>query len=78
MEKEERCIEEEKEEAKTLFDNITGDEEYSTYKICIVREGDSLENIIMRYNITKELLELYNDLTDIKIGDKLIIPSVKS
>ena len=74
----ERCIEDESMEVKSLFDNVTGDEEYSTYKICIVREGDSLESIMMRYNINKEQIEEYNDLTEIKIGDKLIIPSVKS
>ena len=75
---EERCIEEEQIEVKSLFDDVTGEEEYSTYKVCIVREGDSLESIMMRYNINKEQMELYNDLNEIKIGDKLIIPSVKS
>lgn len=79
MEKvEERCIEEETIEVKSLFDNVTGEEEYATYKICIVREGDSLDSIMMRYDITKEQMELYNDLKEVKIGDKLIIPSVKS
>jgi len=72
----ERCIEEE--EVKSLFDNITNEEEYTSYKICIVREGDSLESIMMKYSISKEQMELYNDLNEIKIGDKLIIPSVKS
>jgi len=75
---EERCIEEENIEVKSLFDNVTVEEEYATYRICIVREGDSLDNIMMRYNITKEQMELYNDLKEVKIGDKLIIPSVKS
>lgn len=75
---ESRCIEEENIEVKSLFDNVTGEEEYSTYKVCIVREGDSLESIMMRYNISKEQMELYNNLSEIKIGDKLIIPSVKS
>lgn len=80
MEKE-RCVEEEEKEqveVKSLFDNITGEEEYASYKICIVREGDSLESIMMKYDISKEQMELYNDLRKIKIGDKLIIPSVKS
>jgi len=75
---EERCIEAETIEVKSLFDNVTGEEEYATYRICIVREGDSLDGIMMRYNITKEQMELYNDLKEVKIGDKLIIPSVKS
>lgn len=75
---EERCVEEETIEVKSLFDNVTGEEEYATYKICIVREGDSIDSIMTRYNITKEQMELYNDLKEVKIGDKLIIPSVKS
>lgn len=74
----ERCVEEERVEVKSLFENITTEEEYSTYRICIVREGDSLENIMMKYSISREEMELYNDLKEIKIGDKLIIPSVKS
>jgi len=78
---ENRCVEieeVEKEEVKNLFDSFTDNEEYATYKVCIVRDGDSLESIMMRYNISKEQMELYNDLKKIKIGDKLIIPSVKS
>ena len=73
-----RCIEDENTPVKSLFDNVTGEEEYATYKVCIIREGDSIDNIMMRYSINREQMELYNDLSDIKIGDKLIIPSVKS
>jgi len=76
--KEERCIEDENITVKSLFDNVTGEEDYATYRVCIVREGDSLESIMMSYNVGKEQLEQYNDLNEIKIGDKLIIPSVKS
>ena len=76
MEQEERCIEEEKEEIRipNLFDNINIDETYNTYKICIVRENDTLEEILEKYNTTKETLELYNDISEIKLGDKIIIP----
>jgi len=31
---------------------------------------------MLNYGITKDLLSEYNDISDIKIGDKLIIPSV--
>ncbi|MDD2435240.1 MAG: LysM peptidoglycan-binding domain-containing protein [Bacilli bacterium] len=62
---------------KSLFDTIDGSEVYKTYKICIVREEDTLESIIERYNTSREELELYNDLSSIKLGDKLIIPSAK-
>ena len=57
------------------FDSST--ETYSTYSIYIVRENDSIENIMTKYNTTREQLEEYNDLSDMKIGSKIIIPSSK-
>lgn len=82
----ERCIEEETKPEKELenneidiFDNITNDkEEYSTYHIYIVREGDTLETISNKYNISKEKMNEYNDLNELKIGDKIIIPEQKN
>ena len=65
------------EDVKNLFDNFDDSTEtYSTYRICIVKESDTIESIILKYNVTKEILEQYNDISDIKIGDKLIIPSL--
>lgn len=59
-----------------LFTQFTNDtEDYSTYHVYIVREGDNIESIISNYKITKEILSEYNDINEIKIGDKLIIPS---
>lgn len=66
--KEERCIEEEIIETSKKEDN------YRSYTVYIVREGDTLEEIITKYETTKEILLDYNDLTEIKIGDKIIIP----
>ena len=76
-----RCIEEEKIEVdktfiSTMFDNKDdSNETYKSYKIYIVREGDDLEFIMEKYSTTKDVLEQYNDLKEIKIGDKIIIPS---
>ena len=65
------------EDVKNLFDNFDEtNETYSTYRVCIIKESDTIESILLKYNITKEILEQYNDISDIKIGDKLIIPSV--
>lgn len=66
----ERCV-----EPETLF-NDTEKESYKTYKIYVVKEMDTIESIMEKYEITKEKLEMYNDLNAIKPGDKLIIPSV--
>ena len=48
---------------------------YVTYHIHIVREGDTINTILEKYHITNETLCLYNDITDLKIGDKLLIPA---
>ena len=59
----------------SIFSNLTSsDETYSTYSVYIVRENDTLDEIINKYKITKEELSDYNDLDSIKIGTKLIIP----
>lgn len=66
-------------DVKSLFDTFDeSTETYATYKVCIVKEGDTIESILLKYNVTKELLEQYNDLSELKIGDKLIIPNAKS
>lgn len=64
-------------EVKSLFDNFDESlETYATYKVCIVKEADTIDGICIRYGITREVLDQYNDTNDIKIGDKLIIPSL--
>lgn len=74
----ERCIEDESipDKITSLFDRMDDSvESYKSYSIYIVREGDTLEMILEKYGITKENLEDYNDLSEIKLGDKIIIPS---
>jgi len=64
-------------DVKTLFDNFDeSTETYTTYKICILKENDTVDSVTLKYGITRELLEQYNDLSDLKIGDKLIIPAI--
>lgn len=72
---EERCIEEEN-PIPNVFNSISDIETYKSYTVYIVRENDTLESILNKYSVTKEDLESYNDLSEIKIGDKLIIPNV--
>lgn len=71
-----RCIEDEELSSVTsIFDNFNDNlETYQAYKIYIVREGDTLDSIIQRYGVSKEELEQYNDLNEINLGDKIIIP----
>ena len=51
---------------------------YMTYRVYIVRESDTIDSIIEKYNITKEELAKYNVLNNVNIGDKLIIPNEKN
>lgn len=55
---------------------INNENKYYTYKIYILREGDTIDQVCNKYNISKEELSLYNNLNDLKIGDKIIIPEV--
>ena len=82
-----RCIEEEEEikeeitiktnapQTPSLFNSLEDSDNYTTYKIHIITENDTLESIIMDYGTTKEELEDYNDLSELKLGNKLIIPA---
>lgn len=54
-----------------LFDK---EEKYITYKVHIVRDTETIDEITTRYNVSKEELEKYNDLNNIVLGTKIIIP----
>ena len=62
-------------EVKNIFSGLEDNERYYVYKVHIVTENDTVESIMQKYDITRENLEAYNDLNNLKIGDKLIIPS---
>lgn len=57
-----------------MFSNINKEDTYKSYYVYVIRESDTLDTILTKYKITKEDLEMYNDLNDLKIGKKLIIP----
>ena len=58
-----------------FINDIDTDEKFTTYHVHIYREKDDINNILTKYNISKEELEEYNDLSNITLGSKLIIPS---
>ena len=62
-----------KDKITTIF-NTDGEDKYVTYNVCIIRDGDTIESILEKYKIDKELLEKYNDITELKKGAKLLIP----
>lgn len=60
--------------AQDLFSNLDDTETYTTYYVYIVKEEDTIDKILTKYGVTKEELELYNDIANIKPGDKVIVP----
>lgn len=59
----------------SLFENINESEEtYATYSVYILREEETINTLIEKYKTTKEELENYNDLSNLSIGSKIIIP----
>lgn len=54
-----------------LFDK---EEKYITYKVHIIRDNETIDEITIKYNVSKEELEKYNDLNNIVLGTKIIIP----
>ncbi|MDD3452875.1 MAG: LysM peptidoglycan-binding domain-containing protein [Bacilli bacterium] len=70
-----RCIEKEDLFDNPIFNSLSDNDTYKSYSVYIIRENDTIESIIEKYEVDLEQLELYNDLKEIKLGDKIIIPS---
>ena len=63
------------EEQTNIFNNFAEKDEFVTYRVYRLNDGDTIDKIIEKYNITKEELSKYNNIEDIHPGDKLIIPA---
>ena len=63
-------------ENTSIFNIDEDSETFGTLLVYIVRENVTINSIITKYNTTIEELEKYNDLKDLSIGTKLIIPLV--
>lgn len=60
----------------SLFSSFKdSDETFATYSVYIFRANDTIEMIMDKYQVTKEELESYNDLSSLTIGSKVIIPT---
>lgn len=70
-------VKEEKEKEVEVEVNNAEDKEYVTYHVHIIKEEENVESICKFYEVSQELVGEYNDLSNIKIGDKLIIPDIK-
>ena len=62
------------EDENTIIDSINeNDDEYMTYHIHIIKESETIESICALYNSNTNLLNEYNDLSEFKVGEKLIV-----
>ena len=52
------------------------EESYLTYSVYLVKEEDTVDDILKRYAVDLTLLQDYNDLTNVTPGMKLIIPNI--
>ena len=74
---EEKCEKkEEQNDNESLFSNFNSSiETYSTYSVYVMNENDSIDMIMEKYKVSRNDLEEYNNLNDLKTGTKIIIPS---
>ncbi len=73
--------EDEKKTSKEVMHSIfsvfkDADETFSTYSVYILREEDTLDDVLNRYNVSREEAALYNNLEELRVGSKLILPTV--
>ncbi len=61
-----------------LLSTLDDNKSYITYKVHIFRDGDSIESISSKYNVSIEDIKEYNDINNINIGDKILVPYIYS
>lgn len=72
---EERDVSEESKE--TILNSISNDEDaFVTYHIHVLKENETIETVCTMYNTSSSIIGEYNDLSNIAIGDKIIIPDI--
>ena len=65
------------EEKDVILNNInSNDNSFVTYHIHVLKENETIETICTMYNTSNNILSEYNDLNNISIGDKIIIPDI--
>ncbi len=64
-----------KEEEKTIMETIKdSDDTFVTYHVHIVKESETIESICSMYNVSSALVNEYNTIDTINVGDKILIP----
>lgn len=61
--------------SEEILNNMSSiDDTFVTYKIYTVLKEDNLESILFKNHVSIDDIKEYNDLSNITVGDKLIIP----
>lgn len=64
-------------EFSNITNNIINEEKkYYKYKVYIVRVNDTIDSICDKYNVNINDIKEYNDITNINVGDKIVIPYI--
>ena len=71
---EENIDEEEKKMIEETVINTETKDEYMTYHIHILKEGETLETLCAMYHVTGSFIAEYNDISNLTTGDKILIP----
>ena len=73
----ERNLDDVKISEETIISQLPKDQdEYATYHIHMVNDGESIETICTMYHSNINILNDYNDLSHLASGDKIIIPEI--
>ena len=64
-------------EQEAIVESFIEQDEYITYHVHIVRDGDTLESIAAKYNCSVELIKEYNEFETLELKSKLLIPDVQ-
>ena len=63
-------------DSDTIMNNINKtNDNFITYKVYKIKENDTLESIVLKHKTNIEELSEFNELNNLQINDKLIIPS---
>lgn len=63
----------------SIFNNFSEkDEKYVTYFVHIVRENDNIDSIAMKYGVSIDEIKEYNNIEQITLGTKIIVPYVEN
>ena len=52
------------------------DDTFVTYHVHIMKESETLESICALYNVPTSLVSEYNNVDNITLGDKILIPKI--